>query len=107
MVFISILISSIQLGWSWKKKAYRCTNYRRQAQRVEADQALYDAIIGKTIRHYNDPVLNEHVKNAVAIETPRGFRLAKEKTSRKIDASVALSMAHYGALNNKITWWMT
>ena len=58
-------------------------NYPRPARRVEADQALYDAIIGKTIRHYNDPVLNEHVKNAVAIETPRGFRLAKEKTSTK------------------------
>lgn len=71
------------------------------AGRIEADQALYDAIISKAIRHYNDPTLNEHISNAVAVETPRGFRLAKEKTSRKIDAAVALSMAHYGALNNK------
>ena len=65
--------------------------------RVESDQALYDAIIGKTIRHYGDPTLNEHITNAVAIETPRGFRLAKEKTSRKIDAAVALSMAAFQA----------
>lgn len=66
--------------------------------RVESDQALYDAIISKTINHYGDPTLTEHITNAVAIETPRGFRLAKEKTTRKIDAAVALSMAHYGAL---------
>lgn len=64
------------------------------AQRVEADQALYDAIIGRSIRHFNHPDLNEHVVNAVAVETPRGFRLAKEKASRKIDLAVALSMAH-------------
>jgi len=64
--------------------------------RTAADQALYDAIIGKSLAHYNDPVLNEHVKNAVAIESARGYRLAKEKTTKKIDAAVALSMAHYG-----------
>jgi phage terminase large subunit-like protein len=75
--------------------------------RIEADQSLYDAIIGKTIRHYGDTALNEHVRNAVAISTPRGFRLAKEKTSRKIDAAVALSMAHYGALKEAAnpTWY--
>ena len=64
--------------------------------RTAADQALYDAIIGKSLAHYNDPTLNEHVKNAVAIESARGYRLAKEKTTKKIDAAVALSMAHYG-----------
>ncbi len=65
--------------------------------RIEADQALYDAIMGRSIHHYGDPTLSEHVKNAVALETPRGFRLAKERTSLKIDAAVALSMAHYGS----------
>ena len=62
--------------------------------RTESDQHLYDAIIGRTIRHFNHPELTEHVINAVAIESPRGFRLAKEKATRKIDAVVALSMAH-------------
>lgn len=66
--------------------------------RTEADTSLYDAIVARTLRHYNDPVLNEHIANAVAIETPRGVRLAKERTTRKIDAAVALSMAHYGAV---------
>jgi phage terminase large subunit-like protein len=66
-------------------------------QRVESDQALYDAIIGHMIRHYGDPTLTEHITNAVAVETPRGYRLAKERTTRKIDAAVAMSMAHFGA----------
>jgi len=83
------------------KAGVRMIELPQTAQRVEADQALYDAIIGRLIRHYGDPTLNEHINNAVAIETPRGFRLAKEKTSRKIDAAVALSMAHHGALNTQ------
>jgi hypothetical protein len=37
--------------------------------------------------------LREHELNAVSIETARGFRLAKQKTSRKIDAAIALSFA--------------
>lgn len=69
--------------------------------RIEADQALYDAVISHAIRHYNDPTLNQHLRDAVAIETPRGFRIAKEKTSLKIDAAVALSMSHYGTTSNK------
>ncbi|MBX3049167.1 MAG: hypothetical protein KIT46_02555 [Anaerolineales bacterium] len=71
-------------------------------KRVEADQALYDAVVNRSIKHYNDPVLNEHIRNAIAVETPRGFRIAKEKTSLKIDAAVALSMAHYGAAEEYI-----
>jgi hypothetical protein len=34
-----------------------------------------------------------HALNAVAVETGRGWRLAKEKASRKIDGIVALSFA--------------
>jgi phage terminase large subunit-like protein len=67
------------------------------ARRTEADQALYDAILGRLIRHYGDPALTEHMTNAVAKESERGYRLAKEKTSLKIDAAVALSMANKDA----------
>lgn len=69
--------------------------------RTKADQALYDAIIGRNLLHANHSILNEHVNNAVAIETARGFRLAKEKTTKKIDAAVALSMAHFEASNKR------
>jgi hypothetical protein len=33
------------------------------------------------------------MSRAIALETPRGFRIAKEKTSHKIDVVVALAMA--------------
>jgi hypothetical protein len=68
--------------------------------RIKSDQNLYDVIVGKRLRHYNDPTLNEHILNAVAIETQRGIRLAKEKTSKKIDLAVALAMALQGASDN-------
>ena len=85
----------------WEKAGIKCIELPQTGARVESDQALYDAIIGRTLAHYNDPTLNEHIGNAVAVETPRGFRLAKEKTSRKIDAAVALSMAHHGACDRQ------
>jgi hypothetical protein len=85
----------------WEKAGIRVIELAQNAGRVEADQGLYDAVISRSVRHYNDPVLNGHIRNAVALETPRGFRLAKEKTSQKIDAAVALSMALYGSLETQ------
>ena len=92
-----------------QKEGVRMIEMPQTNARTEADQALYDAICGRSIRHYNDPTLNEHVQNAVAIESPRGYRLAKEKTSRKIDGAVALSMAHWGAMSEQsgARWWMS
>jgi phage terminase large subunit-like protein len=58
-----------------------------------AGQALYDAISERRLVAYRDPELRKHVLNAVAVESGRGWRLAKEKASRKIDAAVALSFA--------------
>ena len=82
----------------WEKAGINVIELAQNAGRVEADQALYDAVIGRTIRHYNDPQLNDALRNAIAIETVRGFRLAKERASMKIDAAVALSMANHGAV---------
>lgn len=79
-------------------KGIRMKELPQTTGRIEADQSLYDAIIGKSIRHYNDHRLNDAIRDCIAIETPRGFRIAKEKTSQKIDAAVALSMAHFGCL---------
>ena len=47
----------------------------------------------KGIRLYNAP-------NSVSVETPRGIRLAKQKTSRKVDAAVALSFGVLAAIQN-------
>lgn len=54
---------------------------------------LFDALEGKNIRLYPAPDLREHALNAIAVETPRGMKLAKPKASMKVDAVVALSMA--------------
>jgi phage terminase large subunit-like protein len=56
-------------------------------------QSLYDAIKGRTLVMYPAADLREQALNAVAVETGRGWRLAKEKTSRKIDGVIALAMA--------------
>jgi phage terminase large subunit-like protein len=37
------------------------------------------------------------IQRAVAVETARGWRIAKEKASHKIDVVVALGMAALGA----------
>ena len=81
-----------------ERAGIRMKEFPQTNQRTEADQQLYDAIVGGMIRHPNDPDLNEHIRNSIAKETVRGFRLAKDKTSLKIDLAVALSMSLYGCL---------
>jgi hypothetical protein len=43
--------------------------------------------------------MRQQAMNTIAVESPRGFRIAKEKASRKIDSIVALSMACVAALD--------
>lgn len=57
-------------------------------------QNLFDLIKGRNLEVYaaaDD--LRTHALNAVAIEKTRGWKLAKEKTGKKIDGVVALAMA--------------
>lgn len=90
----------------WEKAGIKVIELPQTNARVESDQSLYDAILGRTLAHCGDPTLTEHVLNAVAVETPRGFRLAKEKTSRKIDAAVSLSMAAHGTGSTRGGTWV-
>jgi len=60
--------------------------------------SLWDLIDGGNIRLYAADDLREHALNAVAVETPRGLKIAKEKASRKIDGAVALAMAVMAAV---------
>ncbi len=69
------------------------------ANLTRASQALFDAVkTERTLRCYPAPDLRTHVLNSVVVETPRGWRLAKEKASRKIDGCVALSFAVLAAM---------
>jgi phage terminase large subunit-like protein len=60
---------------------------------TEMGQGLYDLVKGGGIVFYPDKELRKEANVAIAKETTRGFRIAKEKTSAKIDQIVALAMA--------------
>ena len=61
-------------------------------------QSLYDAIKGRNLQMYAAADLRTMAMNAVAVETGRGSRLAKEKSSKKIDGVIALAMAAHTAI---------
>jgi phage terminase large subunit-like protein len=59
---------------------------------------LFDLIKGGNLIVYPDNALQLAISRAVAVETPRGWRIAKEKSAHKIDVVVALAMASYAAV---------
>ncbi len=65
---------------------------------TEASSNLFEAIKGANLRVYPDDALRLAISRSVAIETPRGWRIAKEKASHKIDVVVALAMAALAAV---------
>jgi len=69
------------------------------ANTIRMGQELFDLLKGRNLELYPAPDLREHALNTVAVESLRGFRIAKEKTSQKIDAIVALAMACVAAVD--------
>jgi terminase large subunit-like protein len=65
---------------------------------TEMSTSLYELVKGANLHVYRDDALRKSIHAAVAIETARGWKLAKRKTSDKIDAVVALAMAALGAV---------
>jgi hypothetical protein len=59
---------------------------------------LYDLIKSRGLVVYPDDAIRLAVSRAVALETPRGWKITKEKTSHKIDVVVALAMAALGCV---------
>jgi phage terminase large subunit-like protein len=62
-------------------------------------QALFDLLTGRNLSLYSAPDLREQALSTVAVESVRGFRIAKERAAKKIDAIVALAMACVAALD--------
>lgn len=60
---------------------------------TEASTNLFELIKGQNLAVYNDDAINRAIRQTVAVETTRGWRLAKEKTSARIDVVVALAQA--------------
>lgn len=61
-------------------------------------QNLYDLIKGHNLIAYADADLRKQMSHAVAVQSSRGWRIAKEKASNKIDAVVALAMSAYATV---------
>lgn len=62
-----------------------------------ASQNLYELLRGGNLLAYPDEDIRRAFGHAVAKETARGWRIAKEKAAHKIDVVVALAMAALGA----------
>jgi hypothetical protein len=65
---------------------------------TESSTNLYELIKGRNLVVYPDAEIRVAVSRAVALETSRGWRIAKEKVSHKIDVVVALAMSALGSV---------
>jgi hypothetical protein len=66
-------------------------------------QTLLDLLRGRNLCFYPDAELRAQALSTVAIESPRGFRLAKATAGRKIDAIVPLAMGCVAALDEPLS----
>jgi len=66
---------------------------------TEASSNLYELVKFSNLVLYPDAAMRVAVQRSVAIESPRGWRIAKEKASHKIDVVVALAQAALGAVS--------
>lgn len=79
--------------------------FSQQAERLKADKALLDAIKGRTVTHDGNQLLRTHLANADkklegSDPQQQRLRIVKRRQDLKIDAAVALSMAHYRAITD-------
>ena len=63
-----------------------------------ASQNLYELIKGGSLVVFPDDHLRLAISRAIALETTRGWRITKDKSSHKIDIVVALAQAALGAV---------
>jgi phage terminase large subunit-like protein len=71
------------------------------ANLTTASQNLYELIQGQGLVVYPDADLRLAISRAVAIETPRGWRIGKDKQTHKIDIVIALAMAAHAAVQGQ------
>lgn len=64
-----------------------------------ASNQLFDLIRNKGLTLYADPAMRLAATRCIAVEGSRGWRIAKEKQSHKIDVIVALAQACYAAVH--------
>jgi hypothetical protein len=59
---------------------------------------LYELLKGGNLVAYPDPDVRLAFQRAIAVETSRGLKIAKEKASHRIDVVVAMAMSALGAV---------
>jgi phage terminase large subunit-like protein len=74
-----------------------------QGNLTAASQCLYDLINGGNLLLYPDAAMRRAISQAVAKETPRGWRITKQTSAHKIDLVAALSFACYGCIQGQST----
>jgi hypothetical protein len=82
------------------RESVRMTEFPQSVPNLtESSTNLYELVKGKGIVLYPDADIRLAFTRAVALETTRGWRIAKEKASHKIDVIVALAMSAHGAVH--------
>lgn len=98
---VKILYDPYQLQATMQRLQKRGLLVREFPQTVSnltlASQNLYELIESRSLLLYPDAAMRLAASRAVAVETVRGWRVAKEKQSHKIDVIVALAMAAHAA----------
>ncbi len=78
-----------------KDEGINLVEYPQSIERMSpATGALYEAIMNGQITQPGDKMFTQQILNAVPRYNERGFTLTKQKSNGKIDAAVALVMAH-------------
>ena len=65
---------------------------------TEMSSDLFELVMGRNLRSYPSEEMRLAVARAVAVEGSRGWKIAKEKASHKIDVAVGLAMAAHAAV---------
>ncbi|MDI3562456.1 terminase TerL endonuclease subunit [Bradyrhizobium sp. Arg816] len=68
---------------------------------TDASSNLYELVKANNLQAYADEPLRTSISQAIAVETPRGWRIAKEKQKHKIDVVVSLAMASLAAVKQE------
>jgi phage terminase large subunit-like protein len=84
------------------KDHIKMVEYPQTMDRITSmSQNLYDLIMGRNLLLYPDAEMKKHAQKAIAMETPRGWRIVKKQSSHKIDLIIALAIACAGAIDMK------
>ncbi|MBA7476912.1 hypothetical protein ES707_12308 [subsurface metagenome] len=68
---------------------------------TDMGQNIFDLVKHGNIVLYKDSDMRQHAQNAVGVESSRGWKIAKEKSSQKIDLIVSLAMGALSAIQGQ------